>query len=288
MGKHRRADRAAVLDYVRDQRDRLTGLTHAVRADEPDAVHRMRVAARRLRSVIKTYGSVFPADAADPVRDELQWLGSVLGHARDAEVLAEHFGTTLDALPPDLLRGPVRYRLVDAYRERYTAAHSEVMAVLDGPRHRDLVAALDALCANPADTGRPRAELRRAHRRVMKAGRKAGLLDQDAAPGPPDALHTTRKRAKALRYAAEAITASRPPADRVAVAAERLQTVLGEHQDAVVAGAEVLAAADRARGAGEDTFTYGVMAAAEATRSGGSALDARAELTAIKKRRRDL
>ncbi|MGW0041136.1 CHAD domain-containing protein [Rhodococcus sp. NPDC003348] len=288
MGKHRQADRAAVLEYVREQRDRLTGLTDAVRADEPDAVHRMRVAARRLRSVIGTYGSIFPADAADPVRDELRWLGSVLGRARDAEVVADHFATVLDALPPDVLRGPVRYRLVDAHRAGYAAAHADAVAALAGPRHRDLVAALDALCADPASTGRPRAELRRAHRRVMKASRKAGLRDRDEVPGPPDALHTTRKRAKALRYAAEAFTASRPRAERIAVAAERLQTVLGEHQDAVVARAEVIAAADRARAAGEDTFTYGVVAAEETARADRSAQGARAEVAAIKDRRRDL
>ncbi|MFD4294476.1 CHAD domain-containing protein [Rhodococcus sp. NPDC058532] len=280
MGTQRRADRAAVRGHVRDQRDRLTALVDAVAADEPDSVHRMRVAARRLRSVIGTYPSVFPAPAADPLRDELRWLGTVLGRARDAEVLADRFGEVLDALPPELLRGPVRFRLVDEHRRRYRDAHTAAVTAVTGPRYRALVDGLDVLCATTASGGRPRNELRHARRRVLRAGRSAGLRD-GAAPGPPDALHTTRKRAKALRYAAEAIAAARPGTARLGEAAERLQTVLGAHQDAVVARAVLLAAADRARAAGEDTFSYGVLAAGEITRAERTAADARPVLAAI-------
>lgn len=287
MGTHRQADRAAVLDYARRQRDRLTGLIDAVRADKPDAVHQMRVAVRRLRSLLKTYPSVFPA-AGGPLRDELRWLGSVLGDARDAEVLADHFTAALDALPPELLRGPVRYRLVDTCRRRYHDARARAVTALDGPRHHALLTALDALLRASGNAGRPRDDLRRAHRAVLKAGRGAGLRTADAVPGADDALHTTRKRAKDLRYAAEALAASRPSATRLASAAERLQTVLGEHQDAVLTRAHLLATADRARAAGEDTFTYGAVTATEAERADQSAREARPALTAIRTHRRTL
>ena len=52
----------------------------------------------------------------------------------------------------------------------------------------------------------------------------------------------------------------RPPclvnADRRSKA---IQTLLGDHQDSVVSREHLLAAADAAHAAGEDTFTYGVL-----------------------------
>ncbi len=55
-----------------------------VRAESPDAVHRMRIASRRLRSNLATYRPVLDREATDPVLDELD---------------------------PELVRGPVRARL---------------------------------------------------------------------------------------------------------------------------------------------------------------------------------
>ncbi|MFC9788670.1 CHAD domain-containing protein [Rhodococcus sp. NPDC127528] len=290
MGNARkRADAEAVLNSVRHHYARMSTLADAVRRDEPDAVHQMRVASRRLRSVLGTYDSVFPPEITTPVRSELRWLGTVLGRARDEEVLAERFRTALDAQPPELIRGPVRHRLVDAHRGDYRTAHTEAVAVLHESRYRDLVTALGGLCAEPRPSGQGSVakSLRKAYRRLDRAGRDAGLRGSTA-PGRPELVHAVRKRAKALRYAAEAVTGSRPKAVRVASAAENLQTVLGEHQDATVAQQHLLAAADRARGAGEDTFTYGLLTADEAAGARSSRAEARDGLRAVRKRKRDL
>ncbi|WP_188300495.1 CHAD domain-containing protein, partial [Streptomyces sp. CBMA156] len=66
----------------------LAELDDAVRADEPDAVHRMRVACRRLRSALRTFRRLFTAGATDDLAAELRWLATALGGARDREVLA--------------------------------------------------------------------------------------------------------------------------------------------------------------------------------------------------------
>lgn len=275
----RRADTEAVLGTVDHHRARLADLADAVRSDEPDSVHRMRVSARRLRSVLKTYRSLFPRDEAAPVRDELKWLGTVLGAARDEEVLAAHFAQTLDAEEPGLVRGPVRYRLVVAHRDAYAGAHAEAVAALDGSRYDELLTLLDILCqeATERGTGEVSEELRAARKKVLKAG-KAAALGRDTR-GSDEAVHELRKRAKALRYAGEAVATSRKGAKRAARAAEDLQEILGDFQDAVVARDRVLSTADRARAAGEDTFTYGLLAAAERAKKesaigrAGAALD---------------
>ena len=59
-------------------------LDPAVRLDADDAVHKMRVAVRRLRSTLATYRRLLDRDVTEPLRDELKWLGGVLGAVRDA------------------------------------------------------------------------------------------------------------------------------------------------------------------------------------------------------------
>ena len=60
-----------------------------VRLGIEDSVHRMRVASRRLRSALATFRPLFDREVGDRLREELKWLGGVLGPARDAEVMHE-------------------------------------------------------------------------------------------------------------------------------------------------------------------------------------------------------
>ena len=51
-----------------------------VRRDAPDAVHKMRVAVRRLRNALATYRPLFVREQSEPVREELKWLAAELGN----------------------------------------------------------------------------------------------------------------------------------------------------------------------------------------------------------------
>jgi len=88
-----------VLAYLRTHAERMKSLDPMVRRDEPDAVHQMRVATRRLRSTLRSFGPVIGRDRAQRLAAELKWLGTVLGEARDAEVLAGHLQAGLRARP---------------------------------------------------------------------------------------------------------------------------------------------------------------------------------------------
>lgn len=79
-----------VLAYLGAQAARLSALDLAVRRDKADAVHQLRVTTRRLRSTLQAFPAVLSAPATSSLREELKWLGGVLGAARDAEVLAGH------------------------------------------------------------------------------------------------------------------------------------------------------------------------------------------------------
>ncbi|MGW2176587.1 CYTH and CHAD domain-containing protein [Streptomyces sp. NPDC001732] len=255
-----------VLAYVRRQADAIVALDPAVRRDLPDSVHQMRVATRRLRSALRTYRRILDRDVTGPVGDELKWLAAELGIDRDQEVLDARLLGRLDELPRTLLLGPVRGRL----RIRSTACRAgsrrRTVAVLDGKRYLALLESLDALLADPpllpAASRAPGRELPRAL--LKEYGRLATRIDHalDLPPGHDRdlALHGARKAAKRARYAAEA---ARPalgkPAKRFTKRMKAVQSLLGDHQDSVVAREALRILAAQAHAAGESAFTWGLL-----------------------------
>ncbi|GAS93259.1 hypothetical protein RMCC_0225 [Mycolicibacterium canariasense] len=232
--------------------DALLVWDRAVRADAWDAVHQMRVTTRKIRSLL--------AEESGPentwILDELKQLAAVLGVARDAEVLADKYQRALDSLPADLVRGPVRERLVEGAKQKYKAGWRRSVAAMRSERYFRLLDALDAVVAAPAAAAGAESQpvtVEGAYRKVKKAAKAA------EAEGTDEALHRIRKRAKQLRY-----TAAAHGDTAVADGAKTIQTLLGDHQDSVVSRTHLLAQADAAHAAGEDTFTYGLLYQREA------------------------
>src|SRR4029077_17095437 len=78
--------RAAILRSLRQ----LVAYDPAIRlSDDPESVHKARVATRRLRSDLRTFRPVLEREWSEPLRAELQWLGRALGKVRDADVLLD-------------------------------------------------------------------------------------------------------------------------------------------------------------------------------------------------------
>jgi CHAD domain-containing protein len=204
--------------------------------DDPEDVHQARVGTRRLRSDLRTFRSLIEPDWLTTTRAELQWLGGELGAVRDADVLLERLQrqtaelSTRDARGVAALlrhlmvqRDLARVALLEAMRsERYVTLLELVIAAADGVPvvPEDDKPARDVL---PELVRGPFTHVRRA----------VESLDRD----PPDeALHQVRIRAKRARYAAEAAApVAGKPARALAKALADVQSVLGDHQDAVVA-----------------------------------------------------
>ena len=80
---------------------RLLANDPVVRQDsDPEGVHQARVATRRLRSDLRTFGALLDPDWTDALRAELGWIGGLLGAVRDADVLLERLDDRIAALPP--------------------------------------------------------------------------------------------------------------------------------------------------------------------------------------------
>ncbi|MFF1412844.1 CHAD domain-containing protein [Streptomyces sp. NPDC058289] len=261
---------AHVLAYLREQRDTLIAQDPAVRRGLPDSVHQMRVATRRLRSAFKTYRRILDPAETGPIGEELRWLAAELGVARDQEVLLERIQTRLDELPRTLVLGPVRGRLKIWNVARRTGSRRAALAALDSRRHVALLNALDALLADPplqkaaarpAESALPAAVLGDYER---LAGRIEAALSLDPGEGRDLALHEARKAAKRARYAAEAAApALGKPARKLGKVVKAVQSLLGDHQDGVVAREALRGVAVQAAGAGESSFTWGVLHARE-------------------------
>ncbi|MFD5426246.1 CHAD domain-containing protein [Streptomyces sp. NPDC127084] len=255
-----------VLSYLREQRDALIALDPAVRRDLPDAVHQMRVATRRMRSGFKTYRRIIDRTVTDPIGDELKWLAGELGVARDQEVLSARLLARIEALPKSLLLGPVRGRLRTWGTAHRADARRRSVAVLDSKRYLALLYTLDALLDEPpllkAATADPSTALPKA---VIKDYERLASRVEQALALPPGherdlALHEARKAAKRARYAAEAATpALGKPARKLARRLKAVQTVLGDHQDSVVARGTIRDLAIQAHAAGEPSFTWGLL-----------------------------
>ena len=253
-----------VLAYLRDQAETLKSLDPMVRRDEPDAVHQMRVATRRLRSTLRSFKRVI--GRGDHLAAELKWLGGVLGEARDAEVLEGHLQAILRTVPVEQLIGPVQARVQIHFAPVRADARTAVLAALDSQRYFSLLDELDQLvaepCLGPQGAQRAGSVL---PREVRRPYRKAGQwMDQArrAEPGTPRdvALHQARKAAKRARYAGEAVTpALGRKAARFTKQVKAVQSVLGEHQDAVIARQAERQLGIEAYEAGENAFTYGLL-----------------------------
>ncbi|PPF25538.1 CYTH and CHAD domain-containing protein [Rathayibacter rathayi] len=271
----------AALAAVRSLLRELRAVDPCVRLEADDALHRMRVLTRRLRSVLAASRSVLDRAATDPVRDELRWLGGVLGAARDQEVLTDRFRASLAAVQG---APSVPSALLEEIERRHAAALRRVARTLRGGRYLALLASLDVLLADPPRTAKANSSATALVRRSV-AKELSRIADARATMlgGSLEARHDLRKAAKRLRYTVEAWRAVVPEAvgarrRSLAEAAEDLADALGEERDALAARALILDQADRS---GEGAFALGVVAAEERHRARRTAKVAEKAMTRL-------
>jgi CHAD domain-containing protein len=229
---------------LKSYRDELLAREPGVRLGaDPEELHKQRVATRRLRSLLRSARPVLE----DPIRterlrDELRWLGALLGEVRDRDVLIDYLVAELATLEEAAAFGAV-LELLDGERDE---ARERLIGALDGPRYATLLAELERLpgLKEGASLERVAAD---DYRRLRRAARR---LDAKATD---EELHRLRIRAKRARYAAEAVGAKKEFVDR----AKDLQDVLGEHQDAVVAEERIRDLLARVRGTGRTALAAG-------------------------------
>ncbi|WP_439939172.1 CYTH and CHAD domain-containing protein [Nocardia sp. N13] len=277
----RRATVGEALHHrVAEQLAALVEQDRRVRTGDPASVHKMRIAARRLRSAMRTFGPVLDKEAVDPVVEDLRWLGQVLSRARDAQVLRERLLALVAGQPAELALGPVATTIDDDLRAAEARGREDALRALADARYFHLLESLEGLVRCPrlapgADEP-ARDELPRLLKRDAKKLRRA-VADVRAATTDDErdaALHEARKKAKRLRYAAE--SAAPVLGSRAAELGERASTVqdlLGEHQDSVMSRRVLRDHGARAHLEGRNGFTFGRLHALEEARGAANVRD---------------
>ena len=223
----------------------LTRYVRRLRAHDPgtrlgresESLHQMRVATRQLRAVLRAAKPLLVPEWADSLRDELRWLGQLLGPARDLDVQLAYFreeSAALDARDRRLLTQFIAH--LEAQRN---TVREVLLNELKSERYLDLIrrlqqAAHDPTAVESTVTLRDLAE--EEFTKLRKTIGQAGLAPSNAK------IHKTRIKTKRARYAAElAESTVGKPATRFINRARIVQDVLGMHQDAIQAEAHIRA-----------------------------------------------
>ena len=198
--------------------------------EDPEDLHDMRVATRRLRATLKLYSDALPKRAGRYERD-LRYVANALGEVRDLDVHLERLAGEASR------NGEVLAEVVASLEEGRVETRRRMLEVLDSNRYERFVSSFSGTLRrgrSPAPT-RPILEaapdlVRRRYKRVRK---DVDGLTEDS---PPEEFHDLRKKGRRLRYALEPLQEIYgKPAKRMVKLLKTVQDDLGEHQDLVVA-----------------------------------------------------
>ena len=194
-----------LLAYLAGQLDELRRHDPGVRSNQPDSIHQMRVAARRLRSLLATGRSLFDDGAAEDVRAELRWLSRALGAARDPGVVHGRIRELLASEPQGLADGPAAERISQELGATAAAGFEGALTALGSGRYTLLLASLKELVAAPSLSDKasrpPRRIVRKLVskdearlRRAVEALPAHGGSERPAAPTPGTSACTMSAR----------------------------------------------------------------------------------------------
>ncbi len=204
--------------------------------EDPEELHDMRVATRRMRAAMSTFRPALPG-RFEKARAELKWIAACLGEVRDVEVQLEWLDEMqrTSSWEDATAVGP----LIEERRERWALERTRLLEALDSERYHAMAEELAAILRE-GDPGQGQAAMpvKQFGRRVLKKRRRQFRREAEdlTSDSDPHLYHLARIRGKKLRYASEALTdVFGEPAVGLVTAIKHAQDVLGEHQDKAVA-----------------------------------------------------
>lgn len=199
---------------------------------DPEAVHDMRVATRRLRALLRLFRRFLPANAMR-IRSELAWLADALGGVRDLDVQLQ---ALIEVSTQAHVSDEDTSTIIAPLEARRSRARNELLNSLNSDRYSMLVAGLNVLQGRAMGKRSRQSAVsvlpKVLYRACSRAFRDGSRIANDSAG---EQYHKLRLRCKRLRYAADvARNIYGKPARTFCKALAELQDVLGQHQDALV------------------------------------------------------
>lgn len=260
---------AAWRIVLRSLTDTLVAQLDPAIAGDPHALHRMRVAVRRIRTVLTDADGVLDDRSRRMFRKDFQWIGDITTPTRDADVHLERIPVLIAGLAGER-RASLR-PFIDVLEIERTRRHIAMVAALRSERMAGIRSEWSAFLDDDAAWNDRRGgvdstrratrvvagHIAAAHRRLERDGRRITKKSK------PELLHDLRKRAKHLRYLLECFASLFDAADieTIVQPLRQLQNVLGDFQDSEVEAAELrdlsrsVPAADLDEGAVEDILS---------------------------------
>jgi CHAD domain-containing protein len=233
---------AAARKIIGKQTARMKEHTAGTReGSDPEALHDMRVATRRLRFALRLFGPWMPPGRADRLRCELRRTALVLGRIRDLEVFLLELPCMMDRAG---LTGEQKAWITGALRRKRGQGRAVLVRSLRSNRHRRMARALERM---PMTAGADVPAMEEAGRMIREAGEKLRAFSRKADLTKQEDLHCFRILFKRLRYTCEYFRDLYGPALDGAIAHFiRFQDCLGKYQDGVV-GAAILSSLSKAK-----------------------------------------
>ena len=211
---------------------------------DSEALHQMRVATRRMRAIIRAVRSFLAPEWTEPIRQELGWVGALLGEVRDWDVLLEYVRQNFHDFSSQEQRS--FQSILNKFEDQQSIARAKLLEGLRSDRYLNLL--------NQLEDSLPHLPFQPSPLTIADLAKKAFYKLQDFVNTsnhlfPKPELHRTRILLKRSRYAlelAEPWLGKR--AKRFLQQAKHTQDLLGQHQDAVVAESRLLALKQHSRG----------------------------------------
>ncbi|HVB71553.1 MAG TPA: CHAD domain-containing protein [Acidimicrobiales bacterium] len=201
------------------------------RRSDPEGLHQMRVNVRHLRSEMKVVDPILRRSDHQSLDRDLKWLGAEMGALRDLDVLGALFASGASA------KAPTPQIVVDTIAAQRAKEAARLTTTLRSKRYRRLMERLSDTVVDPPL--RPGASAPASN--VLGPGLRVVASDlvnaiEQLGPSPsPNELHQVRIKVKRCRYNCELAEDFVPSAQRAAEVLEKVQTVLGDLHDHVVA-----------------------------------------------------
>jgi triphosphatase len=206
--------------------------------EDPEELHDMRVATRRIRFALKFFEDALPEEAGH-FREELKFFAGVLGEVRDLDIQIEQLRTWVSEADEED-REPLS-KTVDVLEKRRAAAREDLLEALDSGRYERLESSFaDFLQRGPVAGGYADEPVRavavdllsQPHRKWRKAAERVNETSH------PEEYHDLRKKGKRFRYALEFLAGvyGEKTTGKIVRPLKDLQDELGRHQDLIVSG----------------------------------------------------
>ena len=225
---------ALVAAAILEQQRRIAAALPTLESPSVQDVHDARVAARRLRSMLKTFRPLLDQRRARLYRADLRSFAQSLGSAREADVRSALLRSVARADRGIDLAD--RRRLAALLKEGRSDSREQLRRRLAAPDWAALCTALQRHPVGPALLAVRDAQPGAVMERVAQAWRRPVRLLKRP-PESADDLHELRLAFKHCRYALEPLTEVAPEATvRLLRRLRSAQDRLGEHRDTLLAG----------------------------------------------------